>query len=626
MTSNPGMSRSIARFGFGAVLIAAALGSVSCRSGGTAAPKPLPPRYETLPPKQLPELLRGTVLERMDHINPDPLQISNFGLVVNLPGTGDGTAPTAVRQYITKEMVRRGFGSVQQPGFEKITPERVLDDPRRRAAIVRVDGFLRPGIRKGDRYDVVVSALSDSGVTSLAGGSLYRTDLKVGGADARNPGTVVEVQGRAEGEIFINPALTLNPQESATDRNAARTSRRQGLILNGGMSDRDQPVVLRLRAPQRSVIRQIQARINQHYQDPSVAEAKDEAILHLRVPSFYNGDWERFLGVVNHLYLDGRPEILTTRAKLLADEAVKPDAPLLNISYAWEAMGAVALPSIIPLMAPGNSDEVQFAAARAAAYIGDPGAMQQLSRMAATPNHRFQVESVRVLGSARQTPAVASLLRRLTDTDSALVRIEAYRALADINSPSVFSIVLPREGQEERFVLDVVEGTRPPIIYATRSGVPRIAIIGRMPRVTLPITFTALDGRLSITSQPGEPGITVFHRPEGAPRPVRVVTRTDLAELIGWLGGAARDPELKIDLTYGEVVAVVQALADEQRLSASDGREFAAVFHLQETSVVADEINSAPPIIPRSRPTGAAPASAPVPSTRPAPEPSAVRR
>lgn len=583
-------------------LLAAALcaGSLSC--GGEAPKPPPPPRYETLPPKDLPAYLRGTVLERMDHLNAEPLQISNYGLVVNLPGTGDGTAPMIVRQYIIKEMLRRGFGSANMPGYEGITPESVLDDAGRRTAIVRADGFMPPGVRKGQTFDVVVTALGDSSVTSLAGGSLYRTDLKFGGADARDPAGVIEVQGKAEGAIFINPTLMLNPRASVDDKNASRLSRRQGVILDGGIADRDQPLILRMRAPQRSVIRQIERRIQQHFQDPAVASAKDEAVLHLYIPSQYNGDWERFLGVCNHLYLDGTPEVLSVRAKQLAAEAVKPDAPLQNISYAWEAMGVVALPAILPLTDPKYTDDIQFAAARAAAHIGSADAQASLMRIAQTSTHRFQIDAIRSLGALKSTPAVTAMLRRLLNADSALARIEAYKVLAARGSPAVFSIFLPKAGVDERFVLDVVQSSQPTVVYATRSGIPRIAIIGQPARVVTPITFTALDDRLSISAAEAGPGVTIFHRRDGGEQPVKVTTRTDLAEIVGWLGGAAKEPRDRIDLSYGEIVAIVQALSDQKRLFAAETPGVAATFVLQDAPAVSNQISDAPPIPGRSRP------------------------
>jgi hypothetical protein len=611
------------------LLSAGVAAGVLIGAGGCEEPakKPQPPRYETLPPKNLPVFLKGTVLERMDHLNPEPLQVSNYGLVVNLPGTGDGTAPTKVREYIIKEMVKRGFGTMaSKQGLEYLTPEKVLDNPRKNVAIVRVDGFMPPGVRQGQTFDCVVTALPDSGVTSLAGGSLYRTDLKFGGADVVDPAQVIEVQGKSEGPIFLNPTLTLNPKAATSDKNVSRTSRRQGILLDGGIADRDQPLILRMRAPQRSVVRQIEARIRQHFQDPGVASAKDEAILWLYVPASYRNDWERFVGVCMHLYLDGTPEVLLVRAKKLADEAMKPDALLQNISYAWEAMGSVALPAIQPLMEPGKPEDVQFAAARAAAFIGDPVAQQALQRMALTPTHRFQVDAVRTLGSIRPTPAVAAILRRLLDADSAVVRVEAYKALATVRSNAITSIYLPKQGEDEKFVLDVVPSSKPTVVYATRSGIPRIAIIGQPARLVTPITFTALDDRLSISSRVdvsadsagggGADTVTIFYRQEGNPRPVKVVTEPDLGLLIHWLGGASPDAGSRIELNYGEIVAIVQALADQKRLVSAgprlpNGSPVAVNFVLQELSAVSDQLSDAPPIPARVRPQGDTPPGLP---------------
>lgn len=596
------MVKRVRTVGWAAAVVAAMLaGSVGCTP--TNPPKQLPPRYETLPPKELPAFLRGTVLERMDHINDEPIQISAFALVVDLPGTGDGTAPTLVREYIMKELTRRGFGSVRQPELQQMTPERVVDDPGRRTAIVRVDGFLPPGIRKGQTFDVVVSALPESGVTSLAGGRLYRTELKWGGGDPRLPAGPVHTEGIAEGVIFINPSLMLNPRTDAADGSSGRLSRRQGVIMDGGIANVDQPLILRMRSPQRSLIRQIEYRIAQHFLDPTVASAKDEAILHLKVPERFNGDWEHFLGVAMNLFLDGTPETLVIRAQQLAEEALKPDAPLQNISYAWEGMGSVALPAILPLMEPGKPEGVQFAAARAAAFIGDPGAQTALLRMAMTEGHLFQTDAVRVLGSLRSTPMVNSAIRQLLESPSALVRIEAYRMLARNRDRSIVSVILPQPGRDERFVLDMVSSSQPPLIYATRSGIPRIAIIGSGLQIQTPITFTALDDRFMVTSRPGEPGILIFHRRDGSARPVQVSATQRLDEFVGWIGGGSRDPMLRFDLTYGEIVAILQALADQGRIVTGGPAEgqVAVNFVLQDAPGVEDLIADAPRIVPRGR-------------------------
>src|SRR5207248_4321407 len=114
------------------------------------------------------------------------LAVSGFGVVVNLDGTGDSKAPNAVRQYIIKQMVTHKGGSSLIPGAKQMSPERMLSDSR--VAIVEVLGMLPPGSRKGQRFDVQVSALPDSDTTSLARGTLWTTELRLRGTDYRDPG------------------------------------------------------------------------------------------------------------------------------------------------------------------------------------------------------------------------------------------------------------------------------------------------------------------------------------------------------------------------------------------------------------------------------------------------------
>src|SRR5262249_21305748 len=159
-------------------------------------------------------------------------------------------------------------------------------------------------------------------------------------------------------------------------------------VMNGGTVLIDRPLVLQLRKPQLSIARAIQFRINQSYQSTTVAAAKDEGVVALFVPEKYGSDWEHFVQVAMHLFLNSSADFAATKAKVLADEAVKPDAPLLDITYCWEAMGPTVIPFIAPLMTH-ERPEVAFAAARAAALVGDVTAQNALMNMARTASHPF---------------------------------------------------------------------------------------------------------------------------------------------------------------------------------------------------------------------------------------------
>lgn len=567
-------------------------------------------RYDRLPEKEVEPFLKGTVFERTLLGNIDPYLVSGYGLVANLDNTGGSEAPMAVREYMIKQMQQHKFGSALQPGFEDVSPSRVLSDPR--FAIVRVDGYMPPGIREGEYFDVNVSALPESRTTSLARGDLYRTELREPrGTTASNPTGSVNVWARSQGPVFVNPGFALDGHasggETGADSAAARRSLRHGIVMDGGHALISRPLVLRLLQPQRSMARRIELRIDEYFQNPSVAAAQDEGVVYLYVPAKFRGDWEHFAGVVTHLYLRDSEGFNATRAKELAAEAVKPGAPLEQISYCWEGLGHFGVPFYKELMSHPDP-AVAFYATRAAAFVGDAVAPQALSRIA-NARGQFQLQAVRTLGALPNSPAINQMLRPLLDSDQTLVRVEAYKVLAEHNDASIFTKVIAPAGRpaEEKFVLDIVKSSGPPVIHATRTGIPRVAIIGDRAQLNLPLTFAAMDGRLTISSSPENPSlVTIFYRPAGAPSPdmpvrppAKVMSRPDLAEIIARLGGEGGGG---LNFNYGDVVSILSALTDSNKLSAyASGRKVPASFMLQDLPAVADHILGAP-TIPDARP------------------------
>ncbi|MGB7157504.1 MAG: flagellar basal body P-ring protein FlgI [Tepidisphaeraceae bacterium] len=561
-------------------------------------------RYTALPEKKVPEFLKDTIFERTELANADPYLISGFGLVANLDGTGNSDAPNAVRDYMIKQMQQHRFGSAQQPGFQDIPPERVLRDPR--FALVRVDGYLPPGVREGDYFDINISALNQSTTTSLARGDLYQTELRTNGASVTNPGGAVNVWARAQGPVFVNPAYALG---QAPDQASAKQALRRGVVMDGGRAMTSRPLALRLLQPQRSMARRIEMRIDEYFQEVKpdvIAAAQDEGIVYLYVPHKFRGDWQHFAALVSHLYLRGSEAFSATKAKQLAEEAVKPGAPLGDITYCWEGLGPFGLPYYRDLMSHEDT-AVAFAAARAAAFLRDPIAPQALARIAKIKGDQWQLDAIRTLGALPNSPSINELLRPLLNSDQALVRTETYKVLAAQNDPAIFSTVIKPQNQplNEKFVLDVVRSDGSPIIHATRTGIPRIAIIGDRAQLNLPITFSAMGGRLTISSAPNAANVTIFYRAMASPDggsvapPVKVVSRPDLAEIVARLGGEGGSG---LNFNYGDVVSILNALTDAKKLSAmANGQRVPASFVLQELPFVEDAIFNAP-ALPDARP------------------------
>ncbi|MDQ3439866.1 MAG: hypothetical protein M3478_05900, partial [Planctomycetota bacterium] len=259
---------------------------------------------------------------------------------------------------------------------------------------------------------------------------------------------------------------------------------------------------------------------------------------------------------------------------------------------------------------------VAFYAARAAAFVGDPVAPEALNRIAKARGDQFQIEAIRTLGALRNSPAINQMLRPLLDSDQTLVRVEAYKVLAAHKDSGIIltNVIAPANNpQEGKFVLDIVKSRGPAIIHATRTGIPRIAIIGDRAQLNLPLTFAAMDGRLTISSAAENPSlVTIFYRPAGAASadapvkpPSKVLSSPDLAEIISRLGGVG---EGGLSFNYGDIVSILSALTDTKKLSAyASGQRVPASFILQELPMAQDAILGAP-ALPDARPQADEPA------------------
>lgn len=577
-------------------------GVVAAGGCSTKAEKPKIAPVVRIPLREVPDYLKGSMLQQVDLASAEPARVSGFGLVVNLDGTGDTRVPNTVREYMLKQMTKHGFGSALQKGFEKIGPEWVLRDPR--VAIVRVDGFVPPGARQGSTFDVQVSALENSNTASLAGGTLYECDLSPRGGDPLSPGSSVSSEATVSGPIFVNPAYALMRNPEAAD---AKLSLRYGVIMGRGVSALDRPLVLRLRQPERRLARMIEERINYRFQQvadmsnkggksgSSIAFAQSDEAVTIYVPRSYNGDWEHFFNIVSHLYFDASSDFAAFKGQQLAEEAVKPNAPLLDISYCWEALGEAALPQMRPLMTSASSD-VAFAAARAAAALGDNGGIELLGKMAQNNGNPFQLNSIRALAALRPTQQVRDLVFSVIDSDQALVRIEAYQALAAWDDQHILS-----RNIQNKFLLDIVPSQGPPLVFATRRGTPRIAVIGRRPSVAIPLTYFAMNNEVSVTNTPEDDNgglLTIFYRGRATPDAITALSRTDLAELIERLGGNGPPEQKPLPFNYSQVVALVNGLAAENKLySVAPTGVDAVAFVLQETGGAADDSIYTAPVI-----------------------------
>ena len=589
-------------------------------AGGTlagcsnTAKKPDPePKYRNLGAKtDFPEFLRGTILDSVDVSGTQSLTASGYGLVVNLENTGrnDGI-PTAVREAIGKNASIFGVNSALTDGpLGQLPVNQLLSDPR--TAVVRVDGIVPPGARADDRIDVRVTCIDSNTTVSLARGELWQTEIYKGVVTPQSPGERVNLAGLARGPLLVNPVYALLPPTKVKDDPAARGSLRSAIVPDGGVVKGSRDFVLRVRQPSYRVSRTIEQRLNYQFRAP-VAAAQDEGRVTLKMPASFRGDWPRFLGVATTLYpVGGDPAYSLDKARQLADAATasgRTPGELLAISYAWEGLGAAATPVILPLLSDPRP-AVAFAAARAGAFIGQPAAVDTLVRIAGDEAGTYNVVAADTLGKLDRSADLIRKVRGLLDAASPGVRVAAYQALDKLGDVGGEVATGQRQGGGtgvavgekagriyrmrigEQFVLDIVDAQQPPVVWASRSGTPRIAIIGERPVLKTPMLLTAFGDRLSIkVDSPTRPA-SVFYRPVSN-RASQAEIYPELVELVARLGGERPPGEQGIYLTYGDVLAVLKKLADDGQMVARNGAPVSLV--LQD---VAPDVVSDAPIIP----------------------------
>jgi len=142
--------------------------------------------------------------------------VESPGLVTGLPDTGSDPANSPERALLLHEMQARDVES----------PNQVLASPT--TDLVMVRAFLRPGIQKGDRFDVEVRVPSRSENLSLRGGWLMETrlrELAVHEARIREGRVAALVQG----PLLVDPSADASKEENHVVLGRAR-------ILGGGVA------------------------------------------------------------------------------------------------------------------------------------------------------------------------------------------------------------------------------------------------------------------------------------------------------------------------------------------------------------------------------------------------------
>jgi len=496
--------------------------------------------------------------------------VQGYGLVVGLPGTGSRECPETLRRQLTQEIAKRQY-AVRWEGSERIVSPAVLLDSNE-TAVVRVWGYMPAGAVEGERFDVFVEALPNTQTTSLEGGRLFTTDLRISDPVAAGASKPL---AQACGPVFINPFAQGGSADQRSAGIAGREGmprlKRRGYILGGGETLQPRHLRLVLYQPSYGMARTIRDRINSRFPPPGdqldwqTAVAGSAGVIELNIPQQYRDQRPHFLALVRNLFIRNDPSYLQIKARELSELILKPKVNAQAISMAWEGMGQTVLPAIQPLYA-SSSRQAAFYAARAGARLGDPLAAEVLGRFANEPEGPFRDQAIITLGYSRSVTG-EKILRDLLASKNVRVRTLAYEALERHRSRLIERF---RVGSDN-FLLDALAGGLP-MIYATRSVEPKIVLFGEPLKLTPPLFYVHADQSVTLRADAGQDHVVLVRRTAKGRTSDPIRGPLLVKDLIILLGN---DPQVDqqgnvagLGLSYSHVVAILKYFCDSGALNA----------------------------------------------------------
>jgi len=460
-----------------------------------------------------PPHVAGTVAEYCRLSGGSDLLVQGYGLVVGLGKNGCSEVPANARDYMLKVLASRGEIGSYKMGLTGASPAQVLRDLD--TAVVLVAGRIPPGSPKGARFDMFVSALPQTSTRSLEGGILLPTDLHLALGGLATPGGSSRILGEARGSLFLNPFIDSAKPEEAVKLRSAR-------VPGGGTVLHPRGVSLQLIDRDYARADAIQKRINGRFGKAGqrrLANAINQGgEIAIEIPPDQRDDYVHFLRLLTHLPVRSGPGEWEQQARKIAGAMEMPGVQHEELALVWEAMGPQILPTIQPLYLSSNAHTAYWAAV-AGLRLGDDTAGDVIIRFANTVNSPLQRTAIEELGRHPGLVKATPSLRKLLDDPNELVRVSAYEALVERgDDKSVTRILVGRDPlgadahSETQFVLDLVSSHDRPVIYATQSGVPRIALFGKDMQMARPLFFCAPEDTVTVNANNASDKVTVFRK------------------------------------------------------------------------------------------------------------------
>ena len=475
------------------------------------------------------------------------IQVRGWGIVAGLNGTGSSECDPTLRRQLVKHIQKKTGDN------DPVAANVFLNS--KDTAVVDIVGTIPALAKKGDRFDIAVSAMPETQTVSLEGGTLYAADLKEM-ARIFQYDQYVKTIAEAEGAVFINKI----------DADPDKSDPRKGHVLGGGSVLEAVRISINLIEPNYYVSSAIRNQLNKRF-GTKTARAVSPALIELSVPFKYRNTKERFLEMVNQTFLVSSPQLERDRIDKLVDQLVT-DENKVYPELALEAIGNSALYKLTSLLQSDNP-AVRFHAARCMMAIGDFSSLTALEEFSKEKDGKFRLEAVEAIGMSAPKSQAIKLLTPLLSEENFEVRTAAYEQLLALNANSVSRVLIGDE-----FFVDSVIAPGKPIIYFARSTAPRIVLFADPIQCSRNLFLTSPDGQVTMNSKPGQNGISLMREhPKSTKLTGPITSSYRLKDIINALGnspivkkGQRSNPGLAV--AYSEIAAILKKMCDTKMVDA----------------------------------------------------------
>ncbi|QDS93308.1 flagellar basal body P-ring protein [Roseimaritima multifibrata] len=382
-------------------------------------------------------------------------RVQGVGAVKGLNRTGAPALPSEYRDRLIAEMKTHNVAD----------PDGYLESDL--TALVITEAIMSPGVKRGDRLDILVTVPSRSEVKSLQGGWLMPSRLQ----EMRRLDVVRSSNVAVTG---TGPVLVRSLHD-----NSGEEMQRTATILGGGVAQVDRPVGLVIRPQYQHALlsREFAKVINQRFYffDGSsrrgIATAREDDFIELDVLPRYEENVHRLIAVVRAMNVQPHAGGLRGQLESL-DKKLKEPTTAADAALSLEAIGSDSVPLLVEALKTPD-DEIRFYAAEALAYLDEAVAIEPLAELARTES-AFRYPALKALQGMPQN-AAAQALRGLMNDPNNEVRYGAFTALR--KRPDSADLV---GGQRfgDGYYLHTIPSTADPLVAVGLGHRPEIVMFG----------------------------------------------------------------------------------------------------------------------------------------------------